>query len=186
MTRLHAISTLIFVIALGVYGYMQWQNANMLDALLATDEEKPEFIAKDLQTSKFDSDGKLSHTIYAEQMSHYASSEETLFKHPSYTLYPNDGTSSWNISANEGKLIGSKELILERRVRAVADQQDNFISEIHSKALQLDLINNTISSDQTIMIKGRDFTMYGSGLFVDIDTTKMTINEHVQTIYKNQ
>ncbi|WP_394172738.1 LPS export ABC transporter periplasmic protein LptC [Thalassotalea litorea] len=185
MTRLHAISTVIFVVALGVYGYMQWQNANMLDALMASDEEKPEFIANDLQTSKFDQDGNLSHTIYAEQMSHYSGAAETIFKHPSYTLYPNDGTSAWNISANEGKLIANKELILERRVRAVAEQTDNFISEIHSKALQLDLIENTIRTDQTIMIKGRDFTMYGSGLFVDIDTTKMTINEHVQTIYKN-
>ncbi|TKB47892.1 LPS export ABC transporter periplasmic protein LptC [Thalassotalea mangrovi] len=186
MTRLHTISTVIFAVALAIYGYIQWQNANTLDALMATDEELPEFIASDLRTSRFDADGNLTHTIYAQQMQHYADSEETLFQYPSYTLYPNDGTTPWNISANNGKLIANRELILERRVRAVAEQQDNFISEIHSKALQLDLINNTISSEQTIMIKGRDFTMYGSGLFVDIDTTKMTINEHVQTIYKTQ
>ena len=58
------------------------------------------------------------------------------------------------------------------------------IQEVHGKNLEMDLKTNIISSEQTILILGKGFTMYGSGLIVDLNTTQMTLTEHVQTIYK--
>lgn len=66
----------------------------------------------------------------------------------------------------------------------MATSPDSLIQEINCKYLELDLNTNIISSDQTILIQGKDFTMYGSGLIIDLNTKQMTLTEHVQTIYK--
>ena len=80
--------------------------------------------------------------------------------------------------------IITEEVVLENRVRLIATDKDSLITEIHCKYLELDLKTNIISSDQTILIQGKDVTMYGSGIVVDLNTRQMTLNEHVQTIYK--
>ena len=74
--------------------------------------------------------------------------------------------------------------MLKNRVRLTATEPGSLIQEIHCKYLELDLNTNIISSDQTILIQGKDFTMYGSGLIIDLNTKQMTLTEHVQTIYK--
>jgi lipopolysaccharide export system protein LptC len=74
---------------------------------------------------------------------------------------------------------------LEDRVSLKATDTDSLIQEIHGKYLELDLNTNIISSEQTIYIKGKEFTMYGSGLIVDLNTKQMTLKQHVQTTYKN-
>ena len=66
----------------------------------------------------------------------------------------------------------------------LSSDKNSFISEIHGKELLLDLNRKIITSEQTIVLKGNDFTMYGSGLNVDINSTEMTLSEHVQTIYQ--
>jgi len=74
--------------------------------------------------------------------------------------------------------------MLENRVRLLATAPESLIKEIHCKYLELDLNTNIISSDQTVVIKGKDFTMHGSGLIIDLNTKQMTLTEHVQTIYE--
>lgn len=184
MNRLHSISTIIFIIALSIYGYMQWQKSNETIVQIVKPKDEPDFIATKLSSSQYDAEGNLTHTIYAEKMSHFLDNTETLFQAPKYTLYPKDGSAVWNLSANEGRLGKDNILLLNDRVRLLSEDKTSFISEIHGKSLNVDLTNNIITSKQTILLKGSGFTMYGSGLHVDINTTKMTLNEHVQTIYK--
>jgi lipopolysaccharide export system protein LptC len=33
-------------------------------------------------------------------------------------------------------------------------------------------------------VVGKDFTMYGSGLIIDLNTKQMTLTQHERTIYK--
>ena len=184
MSRLHTLSTIVFALALVIYGYLQWQKSNAPIAVQVIDLDTPDFIAKRLSSSQFDSEGKLTHTIFAESMSHFSKKNQTLFQKPKYTIYPDDDKPSWHISANQGTLVGNEQLTLSDKVLLVSSDQNSFISEIQGKQLILDLKNKIITSEQTILLKGNDFTMYGSGLNVDINTTEMTLNEHVQTIFK--
>ncbi|KGJ98964.1 LPS export ABC transporter periplasmic protein LptC [Thalassotalea sp. ND16A] len=184
MSRLHIVSTIVFLMALSVYGYIQWQKSNETAVSVIDSEDLPDFIAKSLNTNKYDSEGNLTHTIYAEQMAHYSANNETFFQQPQYTIYPKDGSAAWNLSANSGNLTKDNILLLRDRVRLISQDKHSFISEIHAKAITVNLNDNIITSEQTILLKGQDFTMYGSGLHVDINTTKMTLSEHVQTIFK--
>ncbi len=183
MSRLHAFSSIIFVIALLIYGYIQWQKSNEQSAAPVKDTNTPDFTAKSLSSNQYDSNGKLSHTIYADEMTHFNDKKETFFVNPKFSVFPEDDKPSWNISALSGQLFNN-QLSLTNRVRVVSSDKDSFIAEIHGQSIAMDLLNNIITSEQTILLKGKDFTMYGSGLNVDINSTKMTISEHVQTIYK--
>lgn len=184
MTRLHALSSIVFAITLIVYGYIQWQKSSVQEVAPKVYVNTPDYTASSLSSNLYDSNGLLSHTIYADKMEHYNSTSETIFSQPRFTLYPENDQPSWNISAINGILTEDKVLTLSNRVRLVSSDKDGFIKEIHANSLTMDLIKKIISSEQTILLKGKDFTMYGSGLNVDINTTEMTISEHVQTIYK--
>lgn len=184
MSRLHGISAFIFAIALAAYGYLQWQKAQLQPPSVVEVEETPAFTASKLSTSKYDNEGNLAHTIYAEKMTHYATLNETFIEGPQYKVYPSNDAGEWHLTADKGKLGDDNILVLTDRVKIISKDKNSFISEIHGKSLVLDLTNSIISSEQSILIKGRDFTMYGSGLRVDTNKTTMTLSEHVQTIYK--
>ncbi|MGB0936783.1 MAG: LPS export ABC transporter periplasmic protein LptC [Colwellia sp.] len=92
--------------------------------------------------------------------------------------------SPWNLSAKEATLYKDNRVVLNSRVRLKAIDAESIIQEVHCKHLELDLTTNIISSEQTVMIQGKDFTMYGSGLSIDLNNKTMTLSEHVRTVYK--
>lgn len=184
MNRLFLFASLIFAFALFVYAQVLWQNSKKDQPSVITNELTPDYVAEQLTTDIFNADGLLSHTVNAARMEHYTSLAVTHFEFPEYILHPKNKGAVWQLSANEGTLNQKNRLLLENRVMLKASDQNSLIQEIHGKYFELDLNTNIISSNQTIMIQGKDFTMYGSGLIIDLNTTQMTLTEHVQTIYK--
>ena len=184
MSRLHGISTIVFVIALAIYGYMQWQQSQKIVTLPVNEKLSPAFVAKKLSTSQYNDQGQLVHTIYAENMTYFSKDNQTLFEQPQYTIFPKDNKPTWTLSAKTGALTKGHLLSLNDDVKLVSSEKNGLVSEIYGQSLLMDFNTNIISTEQTIIIKGEDFTMYGSGLEVDINTTKMTLINHEQTIYK--
>ncbi|QOL26900.1 LPS export ABC transporter periplasmic protein LptC [Thalassotalea sp. LPB0316] len=184
MTKLTGFALIIFIIAVSVYGVFQWRQ----DIVPSNEDENvellPDYVAESLSTNIYSADGKLSHIINAEKMEHYNATNTTHFTEPNYTLYPKNTSSPWKVSAKHGTLNHKNRVRLENRVELVATDKDSLVQQIHGKYLELDLNTNVLSSDHTIVIEGKDFIMYGSGLIVDLNTTQMTLTEHVQTIYR--
>lgn len=198
MTRTNFLSLLVLLLGVMTYGIIEWRKSQMKPGDNIESELTPDFIAEALKTDIYTESGQLSHVIIADRMEHYAKLEVTNFELPYYTLYPKahsaktatntniDDKSSppWNLSAKEATLYKNNRVILNHRVHLSATDQNSLIQEIHCKYLELDLNTNIISSDQTVMVQGKDFTMYGSGLIIDLNTKQMTLTEHVRTIYK--
>jgi len=185
MTRIYVFSLLFFIFSAISYSVLQWHQANNKPSESVDQNVLPDFIAETLNSEVFNEQGNLSYIIDANRMEHYAKIEVTHFEFPKYTLYPKNSITPWKISANEGTLYNNNRVKLENRVTLVATDQNSLIQEIHGRYLELDLNTNIISSEQTIYIKGKGFTMYGSGLIVDLNTKQMTLTQHVQTTYKN-
>lgn len=163
---------------------MDWLTENKHNENAIDNNLTPDFIAEILKSDIYNKSGKLTYAISADRMEHYADLEVTYFEFPEYTLYPKNNTLPWKMSAKEGTLYSNNRVVLENRVLLEATDENSLIQKIHGKSLELDLTSNIISSEQAIFIQGKGFTMYGSGLIVDLNTTQMTITEHVQTIYK--
>lgn len=185
MTRIYSATVTFFLFALAMYGMVEWYGAKQVSTEQVDKKDEPDFIAEQLNSNIYRQSGLLSYAVEAQQMEHYAKIEVTHFQLPKYTLYPKGDKPTWQISANEGTLFNNNRVKLNNRVRLIATDKDSLVREIHGKYLELDLKSNIISSEQTILIIGKGFTMYGSGLIVDLNTTQMTLTEHVQTIYKN-
>lgn len=195
MTRLNFLALLILFLGAMAYGIIEWRNAQVMPDEGIKNELTPDFIAEALRSDIYTDIGQLSHTILADRMEHYAKLEVTNFELPNYTLYPTNNVPSssssfkkqnypWKLSAKEATLYKNNRVILNHRVHLMATDENSLIQEVHCKYLELDLKTNIISSDQTVMVQGKDFTMYGSGLIIDLNTKQMTLTEHVRTIYK--
>ena len=117
-------------------------------------------------------------------MEHYADLEVSFFESPQYTLYPQEQGQTWKVSAQEATLYKDNRVELKNKVQIKATEIDSLIQEIHCKTIALDLKTNIISSEQSVVVYGKDFTMYGSGLIIDLNTKQMTLTQHERTIYK--
>tara|TARA_B110001454_G_C12600710_1_gene384325 strand:+ start:174 stop:827 length:654 start_codon:yes stop_codon:yes gene_type:complete len=213
MTRTNFLAILVLLMGAMAYGIIEWRKSQVISSENVDNELSPDFIAEALKSEIFTKSGQLSHVIIADRMEHYATLEVTYFEQPNYTLYPRvnptkntastnaltgDNTSKplisdslpnkknypWKLSAKEATLYKNNRVILNHRVHLSATNKDSLIQEIYCKYLELDLNTNIISSDQTVMVQGKDFIMYGSGLIIDLNTKQMTLTEHVRTIYK--
>ena len=208
MTRTNFLAFLVLLLGVMTYGIIEWRQSQIIPGESIESELTPDFIAEALKSDIYTESGQLSHVIIADRMEHYAKLEVTHFELPNYTLYPKShsnkdtassntlagenspnylskkSSSPWKLSAKEATLYKNNRVILNHRVHLSATDENSLIQEIHCKYLELDLNTNIISSDQTVMVQGKDFTMYGSGLIIDLNTKQMTLTEHVRTIYK--
>lgn len=184
MRRLYITAIFTFIFSFFIYGIIEWQNEKDTDVASVNNEITPDFVAEKLTSYIYNEKGNLSHVIEADRMEHFSELAITKFELPKYTLYPEDKSPQWYINAKEGILNHQNNVRLNNRVLVTATDENSLIKEVHGKYFELDLSTNIISSDQTIVIQGNDFTMYGSGLIVDLNTTQMTMTEHVQTVYK--
>lgn len=195
MTRLNFLALLTLLLGGMAYAIMEWRYAQTTPGESIENELTPDFIAEALKSDIYTQLGQLSHSVVADRMEHYAKLEVTHFELPNYILYPTNNAQSkkssiekqnypWKLSAKEATLYKNNRVILNHRVHLTATDENSLIQEIHCKYLELDLNTNIISSDQTVMVQGKDFTMYGSGLIIDLNTKQMTLTEHVRTIYK--
>ena len=69
-------------------------------------------------------------------------------------------------------------------MRLKSAEQDGLIEEIHCKYLELDLTTNIITSEQNVVVLGKDFTMYGAGLAINLNTKQMTLAKDIKTTYQ--
>jgi lipopolysaccharide export system protein LptC len=184
MNRLNSLALFFLLLSALVYGIIEWRSASIEEDTLIVDEQRPDFIAEKLQSKIYSELGKLSHTIEAERMEHYSDLAVSYFELPNYTLYPQKEGQPWKVSAQEATLYKDNRVELKSQVQIKATEADSLIKEIRCKAIALDLKTNIITSEQTVVVVGKDFTMYGSGLIIDLNTKQMTLTKHERTIYK--
>jgi len=213
MTRTNFLALLVLLLGAMAYGIIEWRQSQVQPDENIDSELTPDFIAEALKSNIYTDAGQLSHVIIADRMEHYAKLEITHFELPNYTLYPQNYTAKnasvsdeinkelpadilpestlpkavsypWKLSSKEATLYKNNRVILNHRVHLTSTDESSLIQEIHCKYLELDLNTNIISSDQTVMIQGKDFTTYGSGLIIDLNTKQMTLTEHVRTTSK--
>lgn len=184
MNRLNSLALFVLLLSALIYGIIEWRNASTQADSSIVNERRPDFIAEKLESKIYSDLGQLSHTIDAERMEYYADLEVSYFELPNYTLYSPEDAKPWKVSAQEATLHKDNKVELKNQVHIRATEIDSLIKEIHCKSIALDLKTNIISSEQTVVVVGKDFTMHGSGLIIDLNTKQMTLTKHERTLYK--
>lgn len=140
----------------------------------------PNYQAVKLNSMLYDESGKLSHQVLADKMEHYQELGFTIFENPVYTIYLDDGE-PWQVTASEGTLHSNKRIQLEKNVKIVNLRSQEFVKEIKTQYIEIDLQDKTLSSDQIVSISGTNYMVTSLGIFGNLSTQQYELKDHVQT-----
>lgn len=185
MNRVTLAIILLFGTALALYWQVQTKKANQ--PLADSGVQKPDYIATDLRSITFNSEGKLESRVSAAYMEHFDTDAETRFTEPVYTLFPEDGDGEWRLSAKVGKLNKSSDsVMLEQDVLIEAMSFDEPLQRLNTSYLELDLKTMILTSDEEIFISGNNFHLSGQGLYADLNAQEVKLLSKIKGTYEPQ
>lgn len=147
---------------------------------------QPDFVAEGLFTRIYAASGDLQHQVESVRMAHYSILNLTELTEPVYitTIVHDDGASErWRVSANEGRYYDDERLVLEHNVRIQNEDNTSFVQAIETEYLTIHTEQQTISTDQPVLIYGPQFEVRGNGLTARFEEQYLELNQHVQTVY---
>lgn len=156
-----------------------------------TDDNTPEawdpnYRAKNMESTLYNKKGEINHKVFANAMEHYEMLGFTLFENPEYTIYTDRTDQPWKINAEEGTLYSDNRIQLEQNVRIRSLNQADFVQTIETSFIEIDLDNNTMTSDQPVTITGPEYVITSNGFTANLLTRKFELINHVQTVYQRQ
>jgi lipopolysaccharide export system protein LptC len=140
----------------------------------------PNYQAVNLNSKLYDKEGRLSHQVAAQKMEHYEALGFAVFHNPIYTLYLDDGQ-PWQVTADEGTLYSNNRIQLEKNVKIVNLRSQEYIEEISTEYIEINLQDKTLSSDQKVTISGLNYEVNSIGIFGNLTTQQYEFKQHVQT-----
>ncbi|WP_417665847.1 LPS export ABC transporter periplasmic protein LptC [Pseudidiomarina sp.] len=146
-------------------------------------EIKPDFTAQGLIVRVYGVNGELAHRIAAEKMTHYSPIGLTELTAPTYIVQLDNDGPIWQVQAEQGSFYADKSLVLERNIEMISLSESEFIDRIETSYLTIDTLDESVQTDQPVLIVGRDFTAKGEGLRADMRAQTLELTRHVETIY---
>jgi lipopolysaccharide export system protein LptC len=140
----------------------------------------PNYQAVNLNSKLYDKEGRLSHQVVADKMEHYEALGFAVFHNPVYTLYLDDGQ-PWKVTAGEGTLYTNNRIQLENNVKIVNLRAQEYIKQITTEYIEINLQDKTLSSDQKVTISGVNYEVNSIGIFGNLTTQQYEFKNHVQT-----
>ncbi|BFT29266.1 hypothetical protein D210916BOD24_04420 [Alteromonas sp. D210916BOD_24] len=173
----------LFILALLMYLPTWMEEQPEVQKSQGIDALKPAYKAKNLTTTLYNHDGQLNHRVFAKSMEHYDQLGFVLFEMPQYTLYTDNASSPWVVTAKEGTLYNNELIQLENDVHIENQTTDDFVKTITTQYIQINLENKQMTSDQAVEILGSQYVIQSNGFNANLRTQEYELIDHVQTIY---
>jgi lipopolysaccharide export system protein LptC len=175
---------LLFIVALAA-----WQVSDIKPAAQLTptrENYQPDFIAKQLVTTRFDRDGKRTERVESDYAEYYQLLEQASFDKPVIYLFDPQGKAQWRGTAESGVLNTDDNVILRDRVHLAGLLPSAFISTLDTPYLELDLVTHEVRSNREVKIVGQDFQTEGVGLKGHLDRKYFELLDQGHAIYFNE
>ncbi len=183
LNRLGLSISALFVLALLLYLPVWMEEEPETQERQNIDALQPAYKARNLTTTFYDENGNRNHQIFATSMEHYDELGFVLFQQPEYTVYLEQQTSSWQVTAKEGTLYNNDLIQLDSDVVIKSLNEDAFVSTISTEFIEINLDTQKMVSDQPVVIRGTPYTINSNGFKADLETQEYELIDHVQTIY---
>ncbi|MEC8749780.1 MAG: LPS export ABC transporter periplasmic protein LptC [Pseudomonadota bacterium] len=173
----------LFILAMLMYIPTWMEEQPETQGNRGNDALKPAYKAKNLTTTLYNQDGELNHKVFAESMEHYDQLGFVLFQQPKYTLYTENASSPWVVTADEGTLYNNELIQLENQVNIENQTGDDFVRSISTEYIQINLETKQMTSDQPVEILGTQYVILSNGFNANLRTQEYELLDHVQTTY---
>ncbi|CAA0352662.1 lipopolysaccharide export system protein LptC [Alteromonas marina] len=173
----------LFILALLMYIPTWMEEQPETQGSSENDALKPAYKAKNLTTTLYNQDGELNHKVFAESMEHYDQLGFVLFQQPKYTLYTENASSPWVVTAQEGTLYNNELIQLENSVVIENQTSDDFVKRLSTEYIQINLETKQMTSDQPVEILGTQYLILSNGFNANLRTQEYELLDHVQTTY---
>ncbi|WP_414829857.1 LPS export ABC transporter periplasmic protein LptC [Alteromonas sp. H39] len=183
LNRLGLSISALFVLALLLYLPVWMEDEPETREQQRIDALQPAYKARNLTTTFYDAEGNRHHQIFATSMEHYDELGFVLFQQPEYTIYLDQQTSSWQVTAKEGTLYNDDLIQLDSDVLIKSLNEEAFVSTITTEFIEINLDTQKMVSDQPVVIRGTPYTINSNGFKADLKTQEYELIDHVQTIY---
>jgi lipopolysaccharide export system protein LptC len=131
----------------------------------------PDYIVDGLAATKMDAQGRLTHTLNAQKMTHYPDDDLTILLEPRFVAYTEDQPPV-TVTSREARMSGNGEdVYFEREVRVVRAPSAN-TSELVLLTNFLHVIPdaNIAKTDQPVTIRDANLLVNASGLELNSET----------------
>ncbi len=174
----------LFIVALAI-----WQLGDVTLAPPAapkTEHYQPDFIAKDLVTTRFDETGKRSERLESVYAEYFQLLEQATFDKPIVYLFDDKGDAEWKVTAETGVLNTDDNVILRDKVHLDGLLPTSFISTLDTPYLELDLVTQDVRSNRQVAIVAKEFQTEGVGLKGHLDRKYFELLDQGHAIYFNE
>ncbi len=131
----------------------------------------PDYIVDGLSAFKMDAQGRLTHTLRAQKMTHYPDEDLTVLIEPRFVAYA-EGQAPVTVTSRQGRMSGNGENVyFERDVRVVRAPTEN-TGELVVETNFLHVIPDAkiAQTDQPVTITEANLLVNASGLELNSDT----------------
>lgn len=145
---------------------------------------QPNYQANQMLSTLYNKQGTITHKVYAEKMEHFEELGFTLFEKPQYTIYTERTETPWQVIAQEGTLYEDNRIQLEKNVQIMSIDDAEFVQEVKTSFIEINLDDKIMKSDQPVIITGPDYVIHSNGFVANMLTRKFELLDHVQTVFK--
>ncbi len=143
----------------------------------------PNYQSDQMITLAYEPTGQLGYQLVADNVNHFAELKETMFTHPVMTIYDENITPLWLISADTAKLTNNRQLYLMGHVEVNNLSTTSELQKITTTDAFIDLITKNIQSDSQVDLYATQLHSSGNGLQGNLEKKSAEIIGNTLTIY---
>jgi lipopolysaccharide export system protein LptC len=183
MPKRNIIYSLLIILSLLIYYYFSTQN-NKIDTIEFDISKAPTYQSDAMLTTVYDPSGEIIYKIQASQVAYFAEKGESYFSMPDIILYDRQESATWHLQANRAYLTKDRMLSLDGGVQLINLTPHSHLERIETKSAKINLINQVITSPETVTIKGPDFYSTGEKLNGNLKEKTANLLQNVKTFYR--
>ena len=150
------------------------------------DATEPDYVANGLKRTIYDENGFIQTTVSAKTMRYFSIDDLAEFEQPDVTLFTENSTPNWNLTAQQGFLYSNEKIVLENQVNATNLNIEEVIRHFRTAHLDVFIPERRMQANQEVTILGDNLVILGKGMSANLDEKHVELTDHVKTTYKGQ
>lgn len=181
---------LIFIIVLLITIFTRWLLTSVEEPTRPDDAaalHHPDYFISNFNATLYDANGKPNYRLNASHLEHFPDDESMHMKNMQLE-YTDSGNQQWLASSKKGVAYKDIEVLHMRddvRVTRNTAIQNNAIT-LYTNTLMMDSIKRIASTEDEVKIVGKNSTIVATGMLIELDAGKLTLNAKARAEYAPQ